>query len=137
MPFVTFSSASPQWLMALRQRMHLGTLCGQMHELRQSHCGDNREGTFFSWSLVTFVLLLWNLKFENKWNIKSLMAFVLFLRCNPLPTRTCSYLMQCSYKTRSYSLKDYESVFLKRQNLVFSIVVESIFAFCFRLNIFK
>ena len=65
------------------------------------------------------------------------MAFVLFLRCNPLPTRTCSYLMQCSYKTRSYSLKDYESVFLKRQNLVFSIVVESIFAFCFRLNIFK
>ena len=24
------------------------TSCAQVHELRQSHCGDNREGTLFS-----------------------------------------------------------------------------------------
>ena len=24
------------------------TSCAQMHELPQSHCGDNREGTLFS-----------------------------------------------------------------------------------------
>ena len=25
------------------------TSCAQVHELPQSHCGDSREGTFFSW----------------------------------------------------------------------------------------
>ena len=29
--------------------MHLCTSCAQVHELLQSHCGDNREGTLFSW----------------------------------------------------------------------------------------
>ena len=33
--------------MALWQRMHLGS-CARVHELPQSHCGDNREGTLFS-----------------------------------------------------------------------------------------
>ena len=28
--------------------MHLCTSCAQVHELLQSHCGDNREGTLFS-----------------------------------------------------------------------------------------
>ena len=32
----------------LWQPMHLGTSCAQVHELPQSHCGDNREGTLFS-----------------------------------------------------------------------------------------
>ena len=27
---------------------HMGTSCAQVHELPQSHCGDNREGTLFS-----------------------------------------------------------------------------------------
>ena len=26
----------------------VGTSCAQVHELPQSHCGDNREGTLFS-----------------------------------------------------------------------------------------
>ena len=26
----------------------LGTSCAKVHELPQSHCGDNREGTLFS-----------------------------------------------------------------------------------------
>ena len=40
--------------MALWQLMHLGTCtssctsCAQVHELPQSHCGDNWEGTFSS-----------------------------------------------------------------------------------------
>ena len=36
---------------ALWQLMHLGTnhtSCAQVHEVPQSHCGDNREGTLFS-----------------------------------------------------------------------------------------
>ena len=28
--------------------MMYGTSCAQVHELPQSHCGDNREGTLFS-----------------------------------------------------------------------------------------
>ena len=41
--------------MALWQLMHLGTWwfcsnsCTQVHKLPQSHCGNNREGTLFSW----------------------------------------------------------------------------------------
>ena len=27
---------------------HYRKSCAQVHELPQSHCGDNREGTFFS-----------------------------------------------------------------------------------------
>ena len=27
---------------------HSCTSCAQVHELPQSHCGDNREGTLFS-----------------------------------------------------------------------------------------
>ena len=36
--------------------------CAQVHELPQSHCGDNREGTFFSWFhcfIYHFVALCW------------------------------------------------------------------------------
>ena len=32
---------------ALRHMMY-GGLCTQVHELPQTHCGDNREGTLFS-----------------------------------------------------------------------------------------
>ena len=36
--------------MSLWQLMHLGTCasCAQVHELPQSHCFDNQEGTLFS-----------------------------------------------------------------------------------------
>ena len=34
----------------------------EFHELPQSHCDDNREGTVFSWLYyITFILLLWDL----------------------------------------------------------------------------
>ena len=36
------SRLSPQWLCGNR------TSCAQVHELPQSYCGDNREGTLFS-----------------------------------------------------------------------------------------
>ena len=44
--------------MALWQLMHLGTWCtscAQVHELPQSHCGDNREGTLLSWSHIYII----------------------------------------------------------------------------------
>ena len=57
--------------------------------------------------------------------------------CNPLSTWTCGYLCQCLYKTRSYSLKEYETFFLRRQDFIFPIVGESIwFVLSFRLNVF-
>ena len=66
------------------------------------------------------------------------MAFVLFPHCNPLSIWMCGYLFQCLYETRSYSLKEYKAVFLKRQNLIFLILGESIWFvfFCFRITIF-
>ena len=33
------------------------TSCAQVNELPQSHCGDNREGTFFSWLHIYFAHL--------------------------------------------------------------------------------
>ena len=43
------------------------------------------------------------------------------------------YSFQRLHKTRSYSLKEHESVFLKRQNLIFSEVPGSIlFVFLFQ-----
>ena len=37
--------------------------CAQVYELPQSHCGNNREGTLFSWLRIhiTLILLLWDL----------------------------------------------------------------------------
>ena len=65
------------------------------------------------------------------------MAFVLFLHCNPLSTWTHGYLFHCLFETWSYSLKIFEAVFLKRQNLIISIIAGRIwYAFCFRQNIF-
>ena len=39
------------------------TSCAQVYELPQSHCGDNREVTLFSWLhiYITLILLLWDL----------------------------------------------------------------------------
>ena len=54
-----------------------------------------------------------------------------------LSTSTRGYLFERLQETRSYSRKEHEAVFLKRQNLIFSIAPESIsFVFYFRLNIF-
>ena len=53
-------------------------------------------------------------------------AFFLFPHCNPLSTSERGYFFQCLHETRSYSLRDYEVIFLKRQKLLFSIVAESI-----------
>ena len=45
--------------------------------------------------------------------------------------------LQETRETRGYSLKKQETVFLKKQNLIFSLAAGSIsFVFCFRLNIF-
>ena len=42
----------------------LGTWCAKVHELPQSHCGDNWEGTLFSWLYIYFMLIshLWDLR---------------------------------------------------------------------------
>ena len=56
--------------MALWQLMHLGTwgmVCAlnepyimyPMHELPQSDCGDNREGTLFSWLHIMHIYILY------------------------------------------------------------------------------
>ena len=47
------------------------------------------------------------------------------------------YLFQGLHETRSYSLKEHEAAFLKRQNLIFSIEVGSIaFNFFFSIRVF-
>ena len=47
------SRLSPQWLCGnsctwAHDVRFNRTSCAQVHELPQSHCGDNREGTLFS-----------------------------------------------------------------------------------------
>ena len=42
------------------------TSCAQVHELPQSHCGDNREGALFSWlHLYAYDAHLASVKFEH------------------------------------------------------------------------
>ena len=38
--------------------------CVQVHELPQNHCGDNREGTLFSWLHINYTYLA-SVKFEH------------------------------------------------------------------------
>ena len=33
------------------------TSCTQMHELPQSHCGDNREGTFCIFFMIAYIYI--------------------------------------------------------------------------------
>ena len=40
------------------------TSCAQVHELPQSHCGDNREGTLFSWLHIYYAHLAF-VRFEH------------------------------------------------------------------------
>ena len=69
-------------IMVLWQLMHLGTWCTvksctQVHELTQSHYGDNREGILFSWLYIYYAHLaiysikdlLVTVKLENKLKI--------------------------------------------------------------------
>ena len=58
-----------------------------------------------------------------------------FARCNHLFTWTLGYLCQRLHETRSYSLKEHEVVFLRRQKLFFS-ALSIWFVFSCRLNIF-
>ena len=80
--------------MALWQLMHLGTWCtsctscAQVHELPQSHCGDNREGTLFSWLRIIYLLyaekklksvkcsLLYQVFFQAKIEKKTINSFI-------------------------------------------------------------
>ena len=44
--------------------MHFTTFCAQVHELSQNHCGDNREGTSFSWLHIYYAHLAF-VRFEQ------------------------------------------------------------------------
>ena len=65
-----------------------------------------------------------------------------WMTCFPFPLwlhyTTRGSLFEGLQESRGYSLKEHEAVFLKRQNLIFSIAAGCIsFVFCFRLNIFR
>ena len=73
------------------------------------------------------------------WMCLNIPEWLLFFpHCNPLSTWTGGYLFQYLSESKSYSLKDYQVVFVKRQNLLFSVIAGSIwFAFCFKINILQ
>ena len=60
---------------------------------------------------------------------------IVFPHCNPLSTWTRAYFQRL-HKTRRFSLKENDAVFLETQNLIFSIAAVILFSFCFRLNVF-
>ena len=57
-PFFDCSALFGSLIPAIRNH----TSCAQVHELPQSDCGDNWEGTLFSWKqiYITLILLLWD-----------------------------------------------------------------------------
>ena len=67
--------------MAFWQLIHLGTWCtsyAQVHELLQSYCGDNCEGTLFSWLYIYYVHLA-SLGFELSLCRGSLMIYNIYI----------------------------------------------------------
>ena len=50
---------------------------------------------------------------------------------NPLSTLAPDYLFERLQETKRYTLKEHETVFLKMQNLIFSIAAGSIWFFSF------
>ena len=65
---------------------------------------------WISWNMCEYALICYNGFYST------------FIHCNSLSTWTRDYLFQRLRKTRSYSLKKHEAIFLKRQNLIFWIV---------------
>ena len=63
---------------------------------------------------------------ELSLSFKQQLRFITLTVTFLLSTWMRGYLFQCLYKTRSYSLKDYEAVFLKIQNSILSVVAGSI-----------
>ena len=67
--------------MTLWQLMHLSTWvatkpsCAQVHELPQSHCGDDREGTLFSWLHINYAHLV-SVRFKHSVCRGSLMTTI-------------------------------------------------------------
>ena len=53
--------------------MCIHTSCAQVHELPQSHCGDNWKGTLFSWLHLHYAYLA-SVRFEHSVCCGSLMA---------------------------------------------------------------
>ena len=53
------------------------TSCAQVHELPQSHCGDNREGTLFSRSHIYYAHLA-SVRFEHSVCRGSLMTTYIY-----------------------------------------------------------
>ena len=52
--------------------------CVQVHELPQNHCGDNREGTLFSWLHINYTYLA-SVKFEHSVCRGSLMTTYIYI----------------------------------------------------------
>ena len=50
-------------------------------------------------------------------NLSEWFFFFSIPHCNPLFILTCGYLFQCLYKTRSFSLKDYEAVIINQSRI--------------------
>ena len=53
---------SGTWVLYIRLR-HCSS-CAQVHRLPQSHCGDNQEGTLFSWLHIYYACLA-SMRFEH------------------------------------------------------------------------
>ena len=73
------SRLSPQWLCgnSCTWAHDVRFSCAQVHELPQSHCGDNREGTLFSWLHIYYAHLA-SVRFEHSVCRGSLMAAYIY-----------------------------------------------------------
>ena len=66
------------------------TSCAQVHELPQSHCGDNREGTLFSWLHIIYILYIYAILrgtyLRNIHKVKSIFTFLKIIHKNSVET---------------------------------------------------
>ena len=62
------------------------TSCAQVHELPQSHWGDNREGTLFSWLHIIYILYIYTILrgtyLSNIHKVKSIFTFLKIIHKN-------------------------------------------------------
>ena len=90
----------------------------------------------YAWLCLVMPEYAWICLNLPEWPLFYIFSFPHFF-CNPFFTWTRGNLFEGLQETRGYSLTEHAAVFMKKQNLIFSIAARSIsFVFCFRLNNF-
>ena len=94
--------------------MTYGCYCAQVHELPQSHCGDNREGALYSWLHVCCAHLA-SVRFEHSVCRRSLMTTYVYISGQRLENKVGKELENKVELTKSLSGNSLSSLIIEKE----------------------